>query len=63
MTTWLDEDQCSSCAHCGMDMDLDPFCVHPAVVRKHIYGLNLNQAIEHFCGSDLSLREPREETT
>ena len=54
-----------------MDMDMEPYCVQEKVCagtpaldkgRKFPYGLNINTAIEYFCGPTLKLREPREET-
>jgi hypothetical protein len=68
MTTWLDKGRCSSCKHCGTDMDMEPYCAHPKVKagtqaldegRKFPWGLNINTAIEFFCGQDLKLREDR----
>lgn len=32
-TTWLDPGGCSSCIYCGMDMTMDPYCIHPKVVK------------------------------
>ena len=58
MSVWTDPGQCSSCKFCAMDMDLDPFCVHPKVLENHNWGLNINTAIENFCGQTLKLREP-----
>jgi hypothetical protein len=47
---WLDH--CGQCAHCGMDMDMEPFCTQPAVIkmlefdkgRSFSYGANINHA-------------------
>jgi predicted metal-binding protein len=58
---WTDPGRCSTCKHCGMDMDMDPFCTHSEVTKYHRYGLNLNKAISEFCGEDLKLREAKEE--
>ncbi len=44
-----------------MDMDLDPFCTEPTVLVKYRYGLNLNTAIQDYCGPELKLRVPKEE--
>lgn len=59
---WTDPDACSGCKHCAMDMDMDPFCTHPNVIKKHPIGLNISSAIKEFCldGHDLSLWEKRE---
>ena len=54
--SWLDPGQCSSCKHCGMDMDMGPYCAEPSVLEKHTYGLNINYAIKDYCGQDLQLR-------
>jgi len=61
MPIWTDPGRCSTCRHCAMDMDMDPFCVHPEVKKYHPWGLNLNKAISTFCGEDLKLREPSQE--
>lgn len=58
---WLQKDRCSGCKFCGWDMGMDPYCASPTVLEKHPYGLNINRAIEMFCGDELKLREPREE--
>lgn len=50
--TWLsDEKGCGKCNHCGMDMDMAPFCVSERVLsqsalngRAAPYGLNINPA-------------------
>jgi hypothetical protein len=42
-----------------MDMDLEPFCVHPKVREENYWGLGLNSAIRDFCGQDLKLRKPK----
>ncbi len=57
MAVWTDPGQCSSCIFCSMDMDLDPFCVHPNILKEYSWGLNINSAIKKFCSSDLKLRE------
>lgn len=58
-----EQKECTGCDHCGMDMDLDPYCAAPAVLEKHPFGLNCNRALEKFCGySDRRLwtiRRPR----
>jgi len=38
------ERHCRNCDHCGMDMDMDPYCVNLKVIEsfeKHPYGLSL----------------------
>ena len=57
--SWLDEGQCSTCKHCSMDMDLEPFCTQETVLAKHPYGLNINHAVKDYCGETLVLREER----
>lgn len=62
---WTEEGGCSSCKHCAMDMEMDPYCVHPTVKIYHRYGVNISKAIRDFCGeggdSDkLKLHEPRQ---
>lgn len=56
---WTSPGGCSSCKHCGMDMDLDPYCAHPVVIKVHPYGLGINAAIRDFCTPFLRLREAR----
>jgi hypothetical protein len=43
-----------------MDLEMDPYCVHPKVKEFHRHGVNLTKAITDFCGEDLNLREERE---
>lgn len=62
MTTWTSPGQCSSCKYCSMDMDMEPFCVEPTVVKNHQYGLKINYAIQDFCGPELKLRVPQDST-
>lgn len=59
---WTESGGCSSCKHCAMDMEMDPYCVHPNVVVYHRYGVNISKAIADFCGDgdNLKLREKRE---
>ncbi len=60
MTVWTDPGQCSSCKYCAMEpQDMDPFCVHPLVLKDHSIGLNINSAIRDYCGQDLIMRKPR----
>jgi hypothetical protein len=56
---WTDPGGCSSCKFCGMDMDMDPYCVHPKVLENHPYGYGINHAIRETCGTDLNLWEKR----
>ena len=53
---WTDPEACSGCKHCGMDMDMEPFCAHPTVTAQHPYGLVIGKAIERFCGEGNSLK-------
>lgn len=52
---------CRDCDYSGMDMDMDPFCVHPNVLKEHPYGLVLHSTtIAKFCPSpELPLFIPR----
>lgn len=59
LKVWTDPERCSGCKYCSMDMDMDPFCMHPEVAKLHPFGLNLNAAIDKFCGEDLKLRVQR----
>ena len=58
---WTDKGGCSTCKYCvGMDMDMDPYCLHPKVIEKYKYGLSLNSAIQHFCTPKLIFRQEKE---
>ena len=55
---------CRDCDHCGMDMDMDPYCAHPDVVKIHIHGLALHTgAVNKFCAFEtrplFEKRKPR----
>lgn len=56
------ERHCRNCKHSGMDMDLDPYCSHPDVLKEHPYGLVLfSSEIAKFCEREkLPLFEERE---
>ena len=51
-TLWTDPGHCGQCAHCGMDMDMDPFCVQKDTLalrtaitgRDYPWGLDLTPA-------------------
>lgn len=49
---WTDKNSCGGCDHCGMDMDMEPFCTAPPVAEKHPNGLLINQAQRLFCLKD-----------
>lgn len=55
---WTDPGGCSSCKFCSMDMEMDPYCVHPTVTKtpRGIYGVLINRALQ-TC--KLKLREER----
>lgn len=51
---------CFECDHCGMYMDMDPYCVAPEVTKKHPYGLVVRQARPDVCKGDMwTERKPR----
>lgn len=63
--TWLNDDKgCGKCNNCGMDMDMEPFCVNNIVLdeakkslgRDFPWGLNINPA-RVICKGDMF--EPR----
>ncbi len=59
MVTWTSPGQCSSCKFCAMEpQDMNPFCVHPDVLKKYNIGAYINTAIKEFCTPHLKLREP-----
>ena len=35
------EKTCMTCKHSGMDMDMDPYCAHPEVLKRMPYGQSL----------------------
>ena len=39
-----------------MDMDLEPYCTHPTVSKDYPYGLNINYAIQDYCGEGNKLK-------
>jgi hypothetical protein len=49
---WTDKDSCGGCDHCGMDMDMEPFCTAPPVTEKYQNGLVINQAQQLYCRKD-----------
>lgn len=59
VTCWTDPGGCSTCKFVCMEPDLDPYCVHPKVLEQRPHGLNINSAIQDFCGENLDLREER----
>lgn len=56
----------NNCKSCGMDMDMEPYCVRPEVIklceddtkRKFSYGLNVNGAYSYCKGVFYENREP-----
>ncbi len=60
MTVWTDPGQCSSCKFCAMEpSDMNPFCVHPDILKRYSIGLYINSAIEIYCTDKLIMREPK----
>ncbi|MNJ73450.1 hypothetical protein D3C77_702440 [compost metagenome] len=66
--TWLSEQNgCGKCDKCGMDMDLQPFCVDSSVLsekskqtgRNYPYGLDVNPARIICQGDQFTPRQPR----
>lgn len=49
---WTDKDSCGGCNHCGMDMDMEPFCMAPEVTKGHPTGLLIDHAQRLFCLKD-----------
>lgn len=49
---WTDKGGCGRCEHCGMDMDMEPYCVQKVVLqrrtkitgRDYPFGLNIDPA-------------------
>lgn len=59
---WTDPGGCSTCKHCGMDMDMDPYCSHPDVLKIHQYGVSINVALQKVCiGYKLREADPKRE--
>lgn len=62
----MNEKRCYECDHCGMDMDMDPYCVQPEVMgAKNRYGLYTKhaRAYDGACGPEAKLWEPRKPRT
>jgi hypothetical protein len=55
ITVWTQPKGCASCKNCSMDMDMDPYCTHPAVTKTYHEGLSIGTAIELFCGNPHTL--------
>lgn len=66
------EKYCRDCAHCAMDMDMEPYCSHPDVLKTNSFGSNTNvvrgaklgdgrEKLPHFdlCGQEARLFSPR----
>lgn len=54
--------RCRDCDYCGMDMDLEPYCVEPSVKKGNPIGLNVNRAVTSYCTKDrllFKIRQPR----
>ena len=57
-------ESCYRCNNCGMDMDMDPFCVKPEVLakrtevtgREYPWGLDVNPAREQCKGEFFEVR-------
>lgn len=57
--------ECRDCKYCGMDMDMEPYCVHPEVLKRMPFGQILSSiaapTIEgKECGPSKKLWEERE---
>lgn len=60
--------RCTECDHCGMDMDMEPYCVQPDVIalrtketgRDYPWGLDINRARPLCKGMFLVDRTPRQ---
>lgn len=51
--------RCEKCDFCGMDMDLEPYCVHPQVLKTNSYGSNCNVVRgAKLCEGDTRLKLP-----
>jgi hypothetical protein len=59
VSVWTAPNGCSNCKYCAMDMDMDPFCTHPAVEKSYQAGLSIGTAIELFCGNPHTLWRKR----
>ncbi len=69
----MPDKRCFNCDHCGMDMDMDPYCAHPDVLKTNPHGSNVNvvrgaaaitderSGLPHFglCGQEARLFTPR----
>lgn len=41
----LVERQCITCKHAGMDMDMNPYCAHPTVLKRMPHGQALYRGV------------------
>ncbi len=68
--TWItDPKGCGKCDSCGMDMDMDPYCVHEKVIalriaepgarRSYPCGLDISRARPLCAGNFFSERKPK----
>lgn len=49
----MTDNKCDTCQYCGMDMDMDPYCSHPEVLKRMPYGQTL-------CSLDAPTRKGKE---
>lgn len=72
--TMSDRRNCTECRYCGMDMDMDPYCAHPEVLKTNRWGSSVNvvrgaplrgdderRRLSYYgrCGQEAKLFEPR----
>lgn len=64
-TVW--SDLCGNCEFCGMDMEMDPYCVNKEVLKKRTeitgktypFGLDISRAID-LCQGDFKVVEVKQ---
>ena len=66
---WTDKGGCGTCAHCGMDMDMEPYCVETSILaertkitkRNYPYGLDITPAWKICKGKQWETRKTNKE--
>lgn len=57
--SWTDPGGCGHCIHCGMDMDMEPYCAEPRILKGNPFGLLINHALKKCKRRWFKRDEPR----
>jgi hypothetical protein len=50
MSAETQKKSCFECDYSGMDMDMDPYCAHPTLLKDHPYGVVLHSpTVVKYC--------------